>query len=80
MKPYRPVGGIEGKSFMAAFCENCVKKGTADMPCPILCAATWSWPGEPCYPGEWVSEDDGSRSRCTAFELVVQCRFLGEKL
>ena len=80
-KPYLPPTCAAAASFMTAFCENCTKPTGADRYCPILSAGMMAaLYAVGTQPKEWVSEDDGSCPRCTAFEMVGQCRFLGEKL
>lgn len=67
--PYRPSNSTEGDSFMSAFCFNGCKHDTEKNPCQIMGRSLGYHIDAPEYPKEWVSEDDGSRPRCTAFAL-----------
>ena len=64
--PYRPANGSEGMEFMERFCFNDCKKYVGQ-DCPILANSFWNFITDPDYPKEWVSDDDGSNPRCTAF-------------
>jgi hypothetical protein len=68
-RPYRPSNGTEGESFMDAYCAHC-KHETEDKPCHILGASLAFQIGHPSYPKEWIEEDDGSKPRCTAFQMI----------
>ena len=84
-EPYRPASHDEWLSFRAAFCLNC-KRYEGDG-CDIL-ACSLGYPlGHIKAPSDWVCETDGSRPRCTSFEINTAPGwtdtseiYLGEKL
>lgn len=55
---------------MSAFCFNGCKHETEENPCQIMGRSLGYSIGDPEYPKEWVTDDDGSRPRCTAFEMA----------
>jgi len=75
MIAYQPSNGTEGCWFTDKFCFQCEKDRkyhTADEPnpkdgCEIIAHAFAFSAGDKEYPEEWISEDDGSNPRCTAF-------------
>ena len=76
--PYRPSNGTEGEGFIRALCERCERDPfsrdeDAKTSCRILARTMAYDVGDPEYPKQWISEEDGSDPRCTAF------RPLGER-
>lgn len=65
-KPYRPSNGTEGDFFMAEFCFRC-GRDTEEKPCKLLGNSLAYEIGDPEYPKEWITDEEGSR--CTAFTL-----------
>jgi hypothetical protein len=61
-QPYRPSNGTEGDSFMAAFCERCMKFSH----CKILARSMAFRIDDPEYPTQWIRDDEGAR--CTSFQ------------
>jgi len=73
--PYRPSNGLEGEEFEAQFCRRCVYDRGFDgddriIGCPILARAIALGIGEPDFPSEWISDENGDNPRCTHFRMV----------
>ncbi len=74
-RPYRPSNGSEGEGFQSSFCDICERDRAfrdsgyddAALGCKILANALAFDIKSPEFPKEWVEDDDGGNSRCTAF-------------
>lgn len=79
MKPCQPIGGLQLSLFFEANCNRCnLQEGRHHHDClnahdrqRYACPVDF-FEGSPCFPEEWVQEDDGTGQRCTRFERAPE--------
>lgn len=65
-QPYRPSNSSDGESFMAYFCDNCIK--SEGRSCEIIMLSMCFDVDDPEYPKEWLRNTENFNTTCTAFE------------
>lgn len=65
-KPYAPSNGDEGRRFMAAYCEHCIRDDPeAEVYCPILFRALAGTDNP-----DWIHDEQG-QPKCTAYKPLT---------